>query len=107
MLGGEVEEDTRNLYSLHTHLFHQETIAQVATYASCSPAPYCGSQLFHPNASANSRGQAFDSVQQFRPQDAEEGKCPAFPQSQLPRFPAAWPRHLKDTEGFDAKRGGQ
>lgn len=105
MLGGEVEED-RSLYSLHTHLFNQETIAQVGIYA-CSPVPRCSSQLFHPNASASSRGQAFDFIQQFRSQDAEESERPAFPRSQLPRFPAAWLRRLRDTEEFDAKRGGQ
>lgn len=95
MLGGEVEEDRRSLYSLHTHLFNQETIAQVGIYAF-SPVPRCSSQLFHPNASANSGGQASDFIQQFRPQVAEESERPAFPCSQLPQFPAAWLRRLRD-----------
>lgn len=98
-----MEEDRRCLYSLHTHLFNQKTTAQRGT-SGRFPAPCCSSQLFHPNASANPRGQAFDFIQQFRPQDAEENKCPASPRSQLLRFPAAWPRCLRDTEGFGAKR---
>ena len=97
-----MEEDRRSLYSLHTHLFNQKTTAQVGI-AARSPVPRCSSQLFHPNAPANSRGQAFDLTQQFTKQDAAERKRPALPQSQLPRFPVAWPRHVRDTEGFDAK----
>lgn len=67
---------------LHPHLFHQKTTAQVGI-AVHSPAPCCSSQFFHPNVSANPRGQAFDFTQQFRLQDTEENKRPASNSLQL------------------------
>lgn len=90
--GREVEEDRRCLYSINTHLFKQETIAQVGIHAS-SPATRCSSQLFHPNASAHSRGLPFDFIQQFRPQWAEIEAClPSEPAPPIPTGPMEAPQ---------------